>query len=95
MADVIQVLKPMTVAEKELPKRIETRTAQFERIKGKDSKSLQTVKYVGDRAGEDMQSFVSKMDADIPRFASAYATALNSYAKATLMLPDFDRRRYR
>ena len=89
MEDVQHVVESMTGATKQLGEDIGKRSAQIERTKGGDRQSLQRVKYISDGAGEDMQSFVAKMDADIPRFAVAYATAVDAYAKATLMLPDF------
>jgi len=66
------------------------RTEEIEKARGKgDEFDLKLAKRICNTAADNLETYATIMDAEVPLFAAKFTEGIESYAKAAAMLPDF------
>ncbi|MCK5303095.1 MAG: hypothetical protein KAJ96_08135, partial [Candidatus Thorarchaeota archaeon] len=73
-----------------LGQKMSERTAELEQAQGKNGEfDIKVAKRICNAAAGNLESYAAIMDAEVPLFAAKFMLAVESYAKAAAMLPDF------
>jgi len=66
------------------------RTAEFKEMQSRgEHLDLKVAKRICNTGAGDLEAYAAIMDAEVPIFAARFKDAIESYAKAVAMLPDF------
>ena len=84
-----EITKRMTNSIQLLGTKMEERSKEMEKAKTPAGTNIKMAKHAGDHAAEDIESFVVRMNAEIPLFAKSYKAGINAFGRAVSLSTDF------